>query len=332
LFRDAQAIESLSHITTLIFDKTGTLTEGRPRMTFSEARGTLSSTRVLELAASLERGSGHPLAWSMAQEAQRQGLTLTSPQEIKMLPALGIEGKVGEHEVSVGNRALLSSRLGADFGKLDLPTPSPAAAEIFVVVDRKLEGILHFEDPLRPGVKKVIQKLSRHGLQLILCTGDREAVALRVGQSLGIGEIHFQVTPLGKAELVTRLQKEGRRIAMVGDGVNDAVALAQADVGIAIGTGSEAAIENAGVVLLQGDIAKVGEAFRLSRRILGTMRQNLFLAFFYNGAAIPIAAGVLTSVLHLTLNPMLASLLMSLSSVSVIANSLRLNRVSVSSR
>ena len=328
LFRDAEAIEVLHEVDTLVVDKTGTLTEGKPRLAGAAAVAGVDEATLLRLAASLERGSEHPLAAAIVGGARERGLALVEARDFTSITGQGVRGIVGGHTVALGNRALMAS-LGVD------PAPLAAAAEarraegevvMFVAIDGALAGIIGVADPVKASTADAIRDLRADGVRLVMMTGDSRTTAQAVARRLGLDDVIAEVLPDQKAEHVGRLQAEGRVVAMAGDGINDAPALAQAHVGIAMGTGTDIAMESAGVTLVKGDLRGIARARALSRRTLANIRQNLFFAFVYNAAGVPVAAGILYPTFGILLSPMLAAAAMSLSSVSVIANALRLRR------
>ncbi len=325
LIRDAAALEALARADTLVLDKTGTLTRGKPELTAVLPADGVEADELLRLAASLERGSEHPLAAAIVAAASDRGVALSDAADFAAVPGHGATATVDGHSVAVGNAALL-----ADIG---LAEPAGSDSDdrgdrgetvIFVALDGHLAGRLAVSDPVKPTTPAALEALRALGLRIVMATGDAERTARAVAARLGIDEVHAAATPETKARLIAALQAEGRKVAMAGDGINDAPALAGADVGIAMGTGADVAIESAGITLPQGDLAALVRARRLARATLGNIRQNLFFAFVYNAAGVPIAAGVLYPFLGLLLSPMLAAAAMSLSSVSVIANALRL--------
>jgi P-type Cu+ transporter len=325
LIRDAEALEVLEKVDTLVVDKTGTLTEGKPRLVSAP-----DDPDVLRLAAALERASEHPLAAAVVQGSQARGVGEVPPAgEFHSLTGKGVEGTVSGHAVALGNAALLTER-GIDVGAL-----APAAENLrrqgqtvmFVAVDGRAAGLLGVADPVKSSTPEALAALRADGVNLVMLTGDSRTTAEAVGRSLGIDDTEAEVLPERKGEVIGRLVDAGKTVAMAGDGVNDAPALARAHVGIAMGTGTDVAMESAAITLVQGDLRGIVRARRLSRATMRNIRQNLFLAFVYNALGVPIAAGVLYPVFGLLLNPMIAAAAMSLSSVSVIGNALRLRRV-----
>jgi P-type Cu+ transporter len=329
LFRDAEALQRLSEIDTLLVDKTGTLTEGRPRFVAVGAQPGLAENELLRLAASLERGSEHPLSQAIVKGAQERGAALAEAQGFRAETGKGVTGTVDGKRVAIGNLALMESvGIGADA----LPVAAKERRQegetvMFAAVDGKLAGFLAVADPIKEGAAEAIAALRADGVQVVMATGDNRATAQAVGKRLGIDAVEAELLPERKAAIVEKYRAQGRKTAMAGDGVNDAPALAAADVGIAMGTGADVALESAGVTLVKGDLSGILRARHLSRAAMRNIRQNLFFAFVFNALAIPIAAGVLYPVWGLLLNPMIASAAMSMSSVTVIGNALRLRRV-----
>jgi Cu+-exporting ATPase len=329
LFKDAEAIEVMREVDTLVVDKTGTLTEGRPRLVGVESAGTLSEPALLRLAATLERGSEHPLAAAIVEGAEVRGVELGQTTSFDSVTGKGVTGEVGGRPVALGNAKLLES-LGVDPGAL-----ADRAEELrrdgqtvmFVAVDGEVAGIVAVADPIKETTPAAIEALHKEGVRIVMLTGDSETTARAVGARLDLDEVVANVLPDQKAETVKRLQGEGRVVGMAGDGINDAPALAQAQVGIAMGTGTDVAMESAGVTLVKGDLRGIVRARRLSRATMRNIRQNLFFAFIYNSLGVPVAAGVLYPAFGILLSPIIAAAAMSFSSVSVIGNALRLNRV-----
>jgi len=328
LFRDAEAIEVLERVDTLVVDKTGTLTLGRPELACAVAAPGASEPELLRLAAGLERASEHPLAAALVRGAAARGLSLAAPEGAQALAGRGLRGRVEGRDVAVGSEALLRE-LGVDAGALAARAEALRAegqTVFFVALDGRLAGCLGVADPIRESTPEAIAALRAEGLRIVMLSGDARTTAQAVARRLGIDEVIAEVLPDEKAATVARLQAEGRTVAMAGDGINDAPALARADVGIAMGTGTDVAMESAGVTLVRGDLRGIARARRLSRRTVANVRQNLFFAFAYNAAGVPVAAGVLYPWFGILLSPMLAAAAMSASSVSVIANALRLRR------
>jgi P-type Cu+ transporter len=331
LFKDAEAIELLRAVDTLVVDKTGTLTEGRPKLVAIAPAAGFTEAELLRLAASLERGSEHPLAAAIVAAAEQRGLTLASPEAFEARTGRGVVGKLDGRAVALGNETLLAE-IGADAGVLRALAEamrSEGRTAVFLAVDGRAAGVLAVADPIKASTLEAVRQLHADGLRLVMLTGDHHATAQAVARSLGIDEVIADVLPERKAEVVKELQAKGHVVAMAGDGINDAPALAQAQVGIAMGTGTDVAIESAGVTLVSGDLRAVARARALSRATMRNIRQNLFFAFVYNALGVPIAAGVLYPVSGILLSPMIAAAAMSLSSVSVIANALRLRRVAL---
>ncbi|MDZ7840001.1 MAG: heavy metal translocating P-type ATPase [Gammaproteobacteria bacterium] len=331
LFKNAEAIEVMREIDTLVVDKTGTLTEGKPRLVSVVPAKDIDEETLLRLAASLERGSEHPLAAAIVAGAEDRGVQLESVSNFESRTGKGVVGQVDSRQVALGNRALM-----ADL-KLDAEALSEKAESLrgegqtvmFVAVDDKPAGLLGVADPIKESTSRAIETLHAEGVRVVMLTGDSQTTARAVAKQLNIDEVTAEVLPDQKAEVIKRLQAEGRKVAMAGDGINDAPALAQAQVGIAMGTGTDVAMESAGVTLVKGDLNGIARARRLSRATMRNIRQNLFFAFVYNSLGVPIAAGVLFPVFGLLLSPMIAAAAMSLSSVSVISNALRLRRVRI---
>jgi Cu+-exporting ATPase len=328
LFKDAAALERLEKVDTLVVDKTGTLTEGKPRLVSVVPAEGFSEKDLLFLAASLERGSEHPLAAAIVAGAQERGVMPGEAAEGATVPGDGVKGRVSGRPVAIGNLAFVRSA-GAD------PEPLAARAEafrkegqtaVFVAADSRLAGILGIADPIRPSAADAVSKLKADGLRILMLTGDSRTTAEAVANRLGLDGVEAEVKPEQKSEAVARLKGQGRIVAMAGDGINDAPALAEADVGIAMGTGTDVAIQSAGITLVGGDLTGLLRARRLSRATIRNIRQNLFFAFVYNSLGVPLAAGILYPFFGLLLSPIIASAAMSLSSVSVIANALRLRR------
>jgi Cu+-exporting ATPase len=334
LIRDAAALESLATADTLVLDKTGTLTEGRPRLVSMRTAAGISEAEILGLAASVERHSEHPLAAAILEAAATRGIDTTVPEEFVSVPGEGVRARVGGRAVLVGSAAFLK-RAGIDPGPDRDTMAQPGAATdgdrastiVLVAADGVLAGALAIDDPLRAETPGAVDDLRHDGLSIVIATGDRRAPAEAVAARLGVERVEAGLDPQGKLDLVRRLRSTGHRVVMAGDGVNDAPALAAADVGVALASGTEAAIGSAGLTLVRGGLRALVRARRLSRATRRNIRQNLFLAFAYNAALIPIAAGVLYPLFGWVLSPMLAAAAMSLSSVSVIANALRLRRL-----
>jgi Cu+-exporting ATPase len=331
LFKNAEAIEVMRQIDTLVVDKTGTLTEGKPRLiTILAADGQEEST-LLRLAASLERGSEHPLAAAIVKGAQEKGVEAAEAGNFQYLTGKGVTGQVDGHQVALGNRQLLDD-LGIDAGEIASRAESlrgEGQTVMFVAVDGQAAGLVGVADPIKETTPEAIKYLHEEGIRIVMLTGDSRTTAQAVAGKLDIDEVVPEVLPDQKAEAVKGFQAEGRMVAMAGDGINDAPALAQAHVGIAMGTGTDVAMESAGVTLVKGDLRGIVRARRLSRGTMRNIKQNLFFAFVYNSLGIPIAAGVLYPWLGILLSPMIAAAAMSFSSVSVVSNALRLRHISL---
>jgi Cu+-exporting ATPase len=326
LFKNAEAIEVLRTVDTLVVDKTGTLTEGKPELVSVTPAKDVDETRLLALAAALERGSEHPLAAAIVRGAEQQSAPRLEVEGFASITGKGVRGRVDGHEVALGNAALMQE-LGVDVAALAArgeELRADAQGVMFVSVDGKLGGLLGVADPIKSTTRDAIDQLHGAGLRVVMLTGDSQTTAGAVARKLGIDEVLAEVLPDQKAEAVRKLQQQGRVVAMAGDGINDAPALAQAEVGIAMGTGTDVAMESAGVTLVRGDLRAILRARKLSQSTMANIRQNLFFAFVYNALGVPVAAGVLYPFFGTLLNPMLAAAAMSLSSVSVIANALRL--------
>ncbi|HKN21016.1 MAG TPA: heavy metal translocating P-type ATPase [Terracidiphilus sp.] len=329
LIKNAEALEILEKVDTLVVDKTGTLTEGKPQLLgLTVSHDEAETSQALRLAASLERASEHPLASAIVTAAERQGLSLSQPQDFKNVPGKGITGTVDGRQVAVGNAALMTE-LGAFVrANTDFREANPGVGTtLCVAIDGKFVRTLSVADPLKPSTLNAIRDLKNQGIRVVMLTGDNRATAVNLAQVLGIEEFEAEVLPEGKLEIIRKLQGQGRVVAMAGDGVNDAPALAQADVGIAMGTGTDVAMESGGITLVKGDLTGILRARNLSRATMRNIRQNLFFAFVYNAIGVPIAAGVLYPFFGLLLSPIFAAAAMSFSSVSVITNALRLRNV-----
>ncbi len=329
LIRDAEALERFEKVDTLVFDKTGTLTEGRPSVTAVTCASGFEEAALLHLAASLERGSEHPLGEAIVRAASARGLALSEPAEFNSPVGRGVTGLVeGRRIVLGGARLLAESGVAVDVLAAAAQSAGEAGATpVFMAVDGVLAGLFVISDPIKPSTPEAIRALKAAGVRLVMMTGDNAATAKAVAARLGLDAVEAEVLPEHKAAVVSRLRAEGRVVAMAGDGVNDAPALAAADVGIAMGTGADVAIESAGMTLLKGDLGGLVKARALSRAVMRNIRQNLLFAFAYNAAGVPIAAGVLWPAFHILMTPPLAAAAMALSSVSVIGNALRLRAV-----
>lgn len=329
LIKDAEALERFAYVDTLIVDKTGTLTEGKPRLTDVIAFAGFDETEILSLVASLERGSEHPLAEAIVDGAQSRGMEILKASDFEAITGKGVQGVVSGRKVALGNLAMMMT--------LELNGESAAAqaeklqtegkTAMFVALGDGIAGIVAVADPIKATTADAIRQLHESGLKIIMATGDNERTARAVAAKLGIDDIRAGILPEGKQALVEEIRSMGGKVAMAGDGVNDAPALAAADVGIAMGTGADVAVESAGITLVKGDLTGIVRARRLAQATIGNIKQNLFFAFAYNALGVPVAAGVLYPVFGLLLSPMIAAAAMSLSSVSVIGNSLRLRTI-----
>jgi Cu+-exporting ATPase len=329
LIKDAEALERLEKVDTLVVDKTGTLTVGKPTVVALKPAPGVSEETLLKLTASLERGSEHPLAAAILRAAADRNLVLAKVEDFQSFPGKGVKGTIDGRKVALGNRAMMQG-VGVDVSALEETANTlrgQAATAVFVAMDGKAAGVIAVADPIKATALDAIRALKEAGVRVVMLTGDNQATAEAVGRKLGIAQIEAEVLPADKGRTVERLRKEGRIVAMAGDGVNDAPALATADVGIAMGTGTDVAIESAGVTLLGGDLRGVAAARKLSQATMRNIRQNLLFAFLYNAAGVPIAAGVLYPAFGLTPSPALAAAAMALSSVSVVGNALRLRSV-----
>jgi Cu+-exporting ATPase len=332
LIKSAEALERMEKIDTLVVDKTGTLTEGKPKVIAIVPAGALSRTEILSLGASLERSSEHPLAAAIVAAASTEDAEIREPTDFRAITGKGVSGQVGGRAVVLGNAALMAE-LGADISALAIEAGrlrAEGATVLFLAVDGKAGAAIAVADPIKATTRAALDSLRAEGVSIVMLSGDNQATADAVGRTLGIDDVHGDVLPEDKHRIVRTLKSEGRIVAMAGDGVNDAPALAEADVGIAMGTGTEVAIQSAGITLVKGDLAGIARARTLSRMTMRNIRQNLVFAFAYNVVGIPVAAGVLYPSFGLLLSPMVAALAMSLSSVSVIANALRLRGLNLS--
>jgi len=329
LFKDAEAIEVLRKVDTLVVDKTGTLTEGKPKLVTVDPIGEMDESTLLRLAGSLERGSEHPLAAAMVNGAEQRGVQLVNAESFEYSAGKGVVGNVDGRKVALGNKRLLEE-LGVNLGELNERAESlrrEGQTVMFVAIDGAIAGLVGVADPIKRTSPEAIRQLHNEGIRIVMLTGDNRVTAEAVARKLGIDEVVPEVLPDQKADVVKKFQGEGRTVAMAGDGINDAPALAQAHVGIAMGTGTDVAMESAGVTLVRGDLRGIVRARMLSRATLRNIRQNLFFAFIYNSMGIPIAAGILYPAFGLLLSPMIAAVAMTFSSVSVITNALRLNKL-----
>ena len=331
LIKNAEALELLEKVNTLVVDKTGTLTAGKPRLVSVAAGAAFEEKEVLRLAAGLERASEHPLAAAIVRGATDQGVEPARASEFQSVTGHGVTGTVDGRSVILGNEKLFADR-GVplqDLAQRAAALRQDGQTVMFVAVDGRAAGLLGVADPIKASTAEAIRKIHEEGIRIVMLTGDNRQTAEAVARKLGLNEIRAEVLPEQKADAVKRLQGEGRVVAMAGDGVNDAPALAQANVGIAMGTGTDVAIESAGITLVKGDLRGIVRARLLSRATMRNIRQNLFFAFIYNSLGVPIAAGVLYPFLGLLLSPILASAAMTFSSVSVISNALRLRRAAL---
>jgi Cu+-exporting ATPase len=331
LFKNAEAIEVLRKVDTLVVDKTGTLTEGKPRLVTVEPATGRTEAEVLRDAASLERGSEHPLAAAIVKGAGERGVGLSNAEAFESVTGKGVKGRIGGRSIALGNRALMDA-IGVNVEFLARRAEelrSDGQSVMLLSVDGKATGLVGVADPIKASTLEAIETLHREGIRIVMVTGDSGTTARVVARKLGLDDVMAEVLPDRKAEKVRQLQAQGRIVAMAGDGINDAPALAQAEVGIAMGTGTDVAMESAGVTLVKGDLRGIARARRLSRATMRNIRQNLFFAFVYNAIGVPIAAGVLYPAFGLLLSPMIAAAAMSFSSVSVIGNALRLRRARI---
>ena len=331
LIRDAEALELMEKVDTLIVDKTGTLTEGRPRLVAVEAAAGQEQNELLRLVASLENASEHPLARAIVTGAAEQDIQPAAAKDFESVTGKGVRGSVDGHQVLIGNAALMADAdiEVADWNERADQRRDEGETVMLVAIDDRFAGLIAVADPIKETTAEAVQILHEAGIRIVMATGDNERTAATVARQLGIDEFHAGVLPQDKHALVQRLQAEGRIVAMAGDGINDAPALAQAQVGVAMGTGTDVAMESARITLVKGDLRGIAKARTLSVRTMRNIRQNLFFAFIYNAAGVPVAAGVLYPLFGLLLSPMIAAGAMSFSSVSVIANALRLRRASL---
>jgi len=331
LVKNAEALERLEKVDTIVVDKTGTLTEGKPKVTHLLPAPGATETSLLTLAASLERASEHPLGQAIVATAEERKLPLSNPTDVDSPVGKGLTGMVDGRKVMIGSAKYLQSEgtLAAEWTDRADEIRRQGATVVLVAADGDIVGALGIADPIRATTPKALENLRTEGIRVVMMTGDNAVTAAAVARELGIDDVEADVLPERKSEVVTRLRTEGKVVAMAGDGVNDAPALAAADVGIAMGTGTDVAMESAGVTLLNGDLLGIVRARKLSRATMGNIRQNLFLAFVYNAAGVPVAAGVLYPFFGITLSPAIAAAAMALSSVSVIGNSLRLRSADI---
>lgn len=329
LFRNAEAIEFLRKVDTVVVDKTGTLTEGKPKLVGVKPAPGFDEERLLLLVASLERASEHPLAAAIVAGAEARGIKLLATESFESVTGKGVKATVEGVRVALGNRKLMED---AEVNIEELAESAEAMRAdgqtvMFVAVEGKAGGLIGVADPIKPTTPEAIRQLREEGIRVVMLTGDSRTTAAAVTRKLGIDDVIAEVLPEDKSNQIKRLQEQGRFVAMAGDGINDAPALAQAQVGIAMGTGTDVAMESAGITLVKGDLTGIVRARRLSRATMSNIRQNLFFAFVYNALGVPIAAGVLYPFFGLLLSPMIAAAAMSFSSVSVIGNALRLRGV-----
>jgi Cu+-exporting ATPase len=331
LIKNAEALERFAKVDTLIVDKTGTLTQGKPKLVAVLPEAGHDEAEVLRLAASLERGSEHPLAEAIVAGAGERGVEMTATGDFEAVTGMGVKGVVDGKAVALGN-AKLMAELGLDGGGLAKTANArrdQGETVMFVVLEGKIAGLVSVADPVKETTPAALKALHELGFRIIMATGDNQRTATAIAARLGIDDIRADVLPEDKARIISELQAEGRKVAMAGDGVNDAPALAQADVGIAMGTGADVAIESAGITLVKGDLNGIVRARRLATATMRNIKQNLFFALVYNSAGVPIAAGVLFPFLGILISPMFAAAAMSLSSISVISNALRLRNVKI---
>jgi len=328
LIKNAEALERLEKVDTLVIDKTGTLTEGKPRVVAIVSTAGFDENTLLSFAASLERPSEHPLAAAVVSAAMQRNVGLLEVQDFRAHAGQGVTGRIDSHSIAIGNAALLN-KLGIAVGELTARAEAlyrDSATVMFVAVDDRAAGLIAVADPIKATTPAALTQLRADGIRIVMLTGDNRIAAQTVAAELGIAEVEAEALPERKHAVVQRLMREGRIVAMAGDGINDAPALAEADVGIAMGTGTGIAIESAGVTLVKGDLAGIARARCLSRATMRNIRQNLALAFVYNALGIPLAAGILYPIFGLLLSPVVAAAAMSLSSLSVVGNALRLRR------
>jgi Cu+-exporting ATPase len=331
LFKNAEAIELLRHVDTLVVDKTGTLTEGKPKLVSVVAMDSINERALLAAAAGLERSSEHPLAAAIVAGAADYGIEAAAAEGFRSVTGKGVTGRVGGREAAIGNRAMLDA-LGLAPGEVESRADdlrSRGETVMYVAIDGRVAGILGVADPIKATTREAVRLLEDEGIRIVMVTGDNEKTASAVARELGIDDVIAGVLPEKKVEAVRSLQADGHRVAMAGDGVNDAPALAAANVGIAMGTGTDVAMESADITLVKGDLRSIARARRLSRATMRNIRQNLFFAFVYNSLGVPLAAGILYPAFGLLLSPMFAAAAMSFSSVSVVGNALRLRRAAI---
>ena len=328
--KNAEALERLEKVTTLVVDKTGTLTEGKPKLVDVLPAGGFDAKEFLRLAASLEQNSEHPLAAAIVRGAKEQDIVFQAVTDFRSVTAGGILGTVAGRTVTIGKPDFLRNEKITGLEPLEasaVKLQEEGKTAMFVAIDGKPAGILAVADPIKPTTPEAIRELQALGLEVVMLTGDNRRTAAAVAKQLGLDAVEAEIEPAGKVAQVKKLRADGKHVAMAGDGINDAPALSEAEVGIAMGTGTDVAIESAGVTLVKGDLRGIAKAIRLSRVIMRNIRQNLFFAFLYNALGIPVAAGVLYPFFGLLLSPIIAGAAMSLSSLSVIGNALRLRKV-----
>jgi Cu+-exporting ATPase len=329
LFKNAEAIETMRQVDTLVVDKTGTLTQGKPRLNSVLHGDDWDEKRLLNLGASLERGSEHPLSTAIVSGAQDQGAVLSKVENFRSFSGKGVAGRVDGRRIALGSRRLMDE-LGIDPGRWSEKADalrSEGQTVVFVAVDGEMAGLIGVADPIKETTPQAIRQLHAEGLRIVMVTGDNRTTAEAVARKLDLDEVEAEVLPDQKVEMVKRFQKEGRKVAMAGDGINDAPALAQAQVGIAMGTGTDVAMASAGITLVKGDLMGIVRARQLSNATMRNIRQNLFFAFIYNSLGIPLAAGILYPAFGILLSPIIAAAAMSFSSVSVVGNALRLQKL-----
>jgi len=328
LFRNAEAVEKLREVNTLVVDKTGTLTLGRPELVDLVVEGGVAEQDALALIASLERASEHPLAQAIVKSAEDRGLQLAPVENFESVTGQGVHGTIGGRKVAVGSRRFMETQgaVPRSLAEKADALRSQGKTALYAAIDGRVAAVIAVADPIKETTPEAIKALAAEGVHVVMLSGDSRKTAEAVGRQLGIGEVIAEVLPEQKVETIKALQGRGRKVAMAGDGINDAPALAQANVGIAMGTGTDIAIESAGVTLVKGDLRGIVKAIRLSHATMRNVKQNLFFAFVYNASGVPIAAGVLYPAFGLLLSPIIAAAAMAMSSVSVVTNALRLRR------
>jgi len=331
LIRNGEAIQVASALDTVVLDKTGTITIGKPTLTDVINSEGFSEVKIIKFAASLEKNSEHPLAEAILGGAKSRSIVLSDPEDFKAIPGHGVEGIVDGHKIDLGNRKLMDM-IGANLGELEKHSHALASegkTPMFVSVDGKAAGMIAVSDPLKEDSIVAIQRLKKLGIEVVMITGDNRRTADAIAKKVGIERVLAEVLPGDKAREVKNLQMEGRKVAFVGDGINDAPALAQANVGMAIGTGTDVAIEASDITLIKGSLLGIAAAFNISKATMKNVKENLFGAFFYNTALVPVAAGILYPLWGITINPILAGAAMALSSVTVVSNANRLRFLKV---